>query len=81
MPSMSCLTALGAVSHTIYLIYQSWCAPCRQLSPILEKWTNDPHKTEDGLPFDMVKINVDTDDGQYLSQKYKVRMKTISCVR
>ena len=33
------------------------------------------------MPFDMVKINVDTDDGQYLSQKYKVRMKTISCVR
>jgi len=51
----------------------SWCGPCHQLAPIVEKLTNEPNKSGSGLPFDLVKIDTDTEIGQALGGQYKVR--------
>ena len=52
----------------------SWCGPCHALGPILEKLTTEPNKSASGLPFDLVKIDTDSDDGQVLGGTYKVRI-------
>lgn len=55
------------------LIEHSWCGPCHALSPLLERLTTD-EKTEtlSGRPLDLIKINVDDNDGLTLMQKFKV---------
>lgn len=52
----------------------SWCGPCHALGPVLEKLTNEPNKSASGLPFDLVKIDTDSEDGQVLGGTYKVRL-------
>ncbi|KAF9567535.1 hypothetical protein CPC08DRAFT_626711 [Agrocybe pediades] len=42
------------------------------LAPVLEKLTKEPNTSGSGYALDLVKIDVDSDDGQILSQKYKV---------
>jgi len=46
--------------------YADWCAPCKQLSPLLEKITSDPNLV-DGLELDLV--TVDTDAQPKLAQE------------
>ncbi|KIM41357.1 hypothetical protein M413DRAFT_147051 [Hebeloma cylindrosporum] len=53
--------------------YADWCGPCHQLAPVIEKLTNEPNKSGTGLPFDLVKVDTDSDEGQVLGAKYKVR--------
>jgi thioredoxin 1 len=54
--------------------YADWCGPCHQLAPVIEKLTNEPNKSgSTSLPFDLVKIDTDTDIGQALGGQYKVR--------
>lgn len=50
----------------------SWCGPCKMLSPILEKLTDDAEglKSGSGRPVDLV--TVDTDVESELAHKYKV---------
>lgn len=49
----------------------SWCGPCKTLSPILEKLTHDADlKTGSGLQIDLV--TVDTDEQGALAQRYNV---------
>ncbi|KAG6910292.1 hypothetical protein DXG01_011689 [Tephrocybe rancida] len=52
----------------------SWCGPCHQLSPILEKFATDASvATGTGLPVDLVKIDTENKELLPLAQKYKVR--------
>jgi thiol-disulfide isomerase/thioredoxin len=50
----------------------SWCRPCKMLSPILEKLTGEAEgiKTGSGASLDLV--TVDTDANVELSAEYKV---------
>jgi Thioredoxin len=51
----------------------SWCGPCKVLSPILEKLAGDANtKTGSGRPIDL--ITVDADEHGALAQKYSVRV-------
>jgi thiol-disulfide isomerase/thioredoxin len=51
----------------------SWCGPCKVLSPILEKLAGDANtKTGSGRPIDLV--TVDADEQGALAQKYSVRV-------
>ena len=53
--------------------YSSWCGPCHQVAPVIEKLTNESCKSgSTSLPFDLVKIDIETDVGQILGGKYKV---------
>ncbi|KAF8912059.1 thioredoxin-like protein [Gymnopilus junonius] len=53
--------------------YADWCGPCHQLSPIIERLTNEPSTTgASKLPLDLVKIDTDSDDGQSLGAKFKI---------
>ncbi|CAA7271476.1 unnamed protein product [Cyclocybe aegerita] len=62
--------------------YADWCGPCHQLAPVIENLTNEPHKSGSGLPFDLVKVDTDSDAGQELAMKYKVRaMPTVIAFR
>ncbi|KAG8217600.1 putative thioredoxin [Butyriboletus roseoflavus] len=52
--------------------YADWCGPCKMISPILEKLSEDPNiKTGSGRSLDLV--TVDTDKEFELAQKYRVR--------
>lgn len=53
--------------------FLSWCGPCHQLAPVIEKLTNEPNKSGSNLPFDLVKIDTDSEAGQVLGAQYKVR--------
>ena len=60
---------LENVSHT----YSSWCGPCHQVAPVIEKLTSESYKSgSTSLPFDLVKVDTDTEVGQILGGKYKV---------
>ena len=49
----------------------SWCGPCKVLSPILEKLADDANtKTGSGRPIDLV--TVDADEHAALAQTYNV---------
>lgn len=51
----------------------SWCGPCRQLSPILEKFSTDASiKSGSGLPIDVVKIDTENEQVLSLAHHYKV---------
>ncbi|KAF8350527.1 thioredoxin-like protein [Amanita rubescens] len=54
--------------------YADWCGPCHQLSPILEKLCSDSNVKSGvtGHSLDLVKIDVDSNDGGSLAQQYKV---------
>jgi thiol-disulfide isomerase/thioredoxin len=53
--------------------YSSWCGPCHQVAPVIEKLTDEQYKSgSTSLPFDLVKIDTDTEVGQILGGKYKV---------
>lgn len=47
----------------------SWCQPCRMLSPILNKYVEDPSNI-DGKEVDLVTVDVDAQ--QELAAKYQV---------
>jgi hypothetical protein len=52
---------------------ESWCNPCKLLSPILEKITADPTiKSGSGLAIDLVTVDTDDPDGFELGQIFKV---------
>jgi thioredoxin 1 len=52
--------------------YADWCRPCKMISPILEKLTDDSTiKTGSGRSLDLV--TVDTEKEFELAQKYQVR--------
>lgn len=57
----------------------SWCGPCHQLAPVLENLTNVPNKSGSGLPFDLVKLDIDTQDGLAVGGQYKVRL-ILGCI-
>ena len=52
----------------------SWCRPCHQLSPVLEKLCSDPslRSGTNNLPLDLIKVDVDSVDGDALAQQFKV---------
>ncbi|KAG5352972.1 hypothetical protein C0989_011615 [Termitomyces sp. Mn162] len=53
--------------------YADWCGPCRQLSPILEKFSTDASiKSGSELPIDVVKINTENETVLPLVQQFKV---------
>ncbi|EFI28356.1 hypothetical protein CC1G_13890 [Coprinopsis cinerea okayama7 len=52
--------------------YADWCGPCRQLSPVIEKLTQEPATSGSGLPIDLVKVDTDSTEGQALGRKYRV---------
>jgi len=59
---------------TVVDFYADWCGPCHQVAPVIEKLTNESYKSgSTSLPFDLVKIDTDTEAGQILGGKYKVR--------
>ncbi|KAF5330462.1 hypothetical protein D9619_005396 [Psilocybe cf. subviscida] len=58
---------------TVVDFHADWCGPCHALGPVLEKLTNEPNKSASGLPFDLVKIDTDSEDGQVLGGTYKIR--------
>lgn len=61
------------LNNMIVTTYFSWCGPCHQVAPIIEKLTNESYKSgSTSLPFDLVKIDTDTEVGQILAGKYKV---------
>ncbi|KAF8559664.1 thioredoxin-like protein [Imleria badia] len=52
--------------------YADWCGPCKMISPILKKLTEDANiKTGSGRFLDLV--TVDTDKEFELAQKYQIR--------
>lgn len=54
------------------IFVHSWCRPCKMLSPILEKLTDNPDvKSGSGFPLDLVTIDTDTE--VELAQEYNVR--------
>ncbi|KII89136.1 hypothetical protein PLICRDRAFT_40769 [Plicaturopsis crispa FD-325 SS-3] len=54
--------------------YADWCNPCKTLSPILEKLTEDPTvKSGSGHPVDLVTIDTDGAENYDLVAKHKVR--------
>ncbi|KDR73597.1 hypothetical protein GALMADRAFT_251339 [Galerina marginata CBS 339.88] len=53
--------------------YADWCGPCHQLAPVVESLTNEPNKSGSGFPFDLVKVDTDSDEGQIIGAKYKIR--------
>jgi len=58
---------------TVVDFHADWCGPCHQLAPVLENLTNVPNKSASGLPFDLVKLDIDTQDGLAVGGQYKVR--------
>ncbi|KAF8623565.1 hypothetical protein AX15_006334 [Amanita polypyramis BW_CC] len=56
--------------------YADWCGPCHQLSPVLEKLCSDAGVKSgiNGNPIDLVKIDVESEDGSVLAQQYGVRV-------
>ncbi|CAL1705292.1 unnamed protein product [Somion occarium] len=56
----------------IFIYLRRWCNPCKMLSPILEKLTEDSSvKTGSGKPLDLV--TVDTDSEVELAQQFQIR--------
>jgi thioredoxin 1 len=54
--------------------WATWCGPCRMISPVLEKLSNDPSFT--GVEF----YKVDVDEQDQISQEVGVRaVRRISC--
>ena len=56
----------------------SWCGPCRQLGPTIERLTSEPSKSGSGLPFDLVKVDTESEHGLALGQKYQVSPSSFS---
>ncbi|EKM55067.1 uncharacterized protein PHACADRAFT_208594 [Phanerochaete carnosa HHB-10118-sp] len=51
--------------------YADWCGPCKMISPILKRLTDDPKvKTGSGKALDLV--TVDTDKHTALAQEYQI---------
>ncbi|KAG9318572.1 thioredoxin-like protein [Chiua virens] len=65
---------VDSASDKVVLVdfYADWCGPCKMISPVLEKLTEDPNlKTGSGCVIDLVTI--DTDKEIELAQKYQIR--------
>jgi thioredoxin 1 len=59
---------------TVADFYADWCGPCHQVAPVIEKLTDESCKSgSTSLPFDLVKVDTDTEVGQILGGKYKIR--------
>ncbi|KAH6918318.1 thioredoxin-like protein [Coprinopsis sp. MPI-PUGE-AT-0042] len=52
--------------------YADWCRPCHQLSPVIEKLTEEPNKSGSGLPLDLIKVDIEGEDGGPLGASFKV---------
>ncbi|KAJ7582973.1 thioredoxin-like protein [Mycena floridula] len=62
--------------------YAEWCQPCKIISPVLQKLTNDPEiKSGSGLPLDLVTLDIEN-GGLTISQEFAIRaMPTIVAFR
>ncbi|KAJ3564811.1 hypothetical protein NP233_g8045 [Leucocoprinus birnbaumii] len=52
--------------------YADWCGPCYLLAPILEKYSGENNKSANGVPVDLVKIDIQTDEGRALAMAHNV---------
>lgn len=50
-----------------YFTYDSWCAPCRMLAPILKSYLANP-----STPSQLILLKVNTDNHQSLAAKYHI---------
>jgi len=52
--------------------YANWCGPCKTISPLLEKLTNEL-TTKDGKPIDLITVDTDSDENISLVASHKIR--------
>ncbi|KAF9532183.1 thioredoxin-like protein [Crepidotus variabilis] len=70
--SGSSTTSRAFNRFTVVDFYADWCGPCKMLSPALTKLTAEPNRSTNGQAYDLLKVDIDTDEGQTLARQYDV---------